>query len=191
MGIWTEGDFCWIHPLSCSKNSILEEYYLTLNCQTFDASINQCKVLYVKVNISNQSGHSQKVKVYLQQELECQEGNDIVYYAPNGQAILHHSLDSIFVCNGKYKEKGIVQYSMRSKKQDFFSYLWKDIKKGKLCFQPFSTQNVISAFTLEGNLAPYETATATYWLIKGRESRNSQMLNKFLQKNTLEFQGEK
>jgi hypothetical protein len=191
MGIWTEGDFCWIHPLSSSKNTILEEYYLTLNCQTFDASINQCKVLYVKVNISNQSVRSQKVKLYLQQELECQEGNDVVYYAPNEQAMLHHSLDSVFLCNGKYKGKGIVQYSMRSKKRDLPSHLWKDMYKGKLCFQPFSTQNVMSAFTLEGNLEPYETVTASYWLIKGQGSRNAQMLNKFLQKNTLEFQREK
>lgn len=191
MGIWTEGEFCWIHPSTASKNAVFEEYYLTLNCQTFDAFINHCNVLYVKVNISNQSNRNQTIKMYLQQEIDCQKEQDVIYYAPNERAMIHHSADHAFLCNGKYKEKGIIQYSMKSREQDFSPHLWKDMPKGKLCFQPFSMGKVTSAFTLEGDLGPYETHTAYYWLIKGQHSQNAHMLNQFLRKNTLEFRKEK
>jgi hypothetical protein len=189
IGIWTEGEFCWIDPSASAQNTIFEEYYLTLDCQTFDAFIHDCKVLYVRINIRNQKHHSQGIKIYFQQEIQCQKGEDVVYYAPNKRVMMHHSSDSLVLCNGKYKETGIRQYSMQSRAKT--PHLFKDLYTGSLCFQPFSSKNVRSAFTLEGNLESSETQTAYYWLIKGQNPQNIDLLNRFLQKNTLEFRGEK
>ncbi|KOO43917.1 hypothetical protein [Priestia koreensis] len=185
IGLWMDGEFVWMNDL-LSKEQV-ERRGLDIQANFTTALLNGCDVGKLVMHIHNDTNEEKGIKLYMQQEIYHQLSNHMAYYAPTDQYLVHALLKHVYVCNGAFQQKGIIQYTTKSQKKHTFPHLWENIKKGGLYYQPLSTKNVMSAFTLEGEIPPFSSVSASYWVIKSRSKEVASTLNKLLRKNRLEF----
>ncbi|TYR82411.1 hypothetical protein FZC66_02125 [Priestia megaterium] len=182
IGVWINQKFFWVNDLYTSSPNMVASYPLAVQLEVYKGKVEECNICCVKLTIKNLAIISKSLKVYFQQETAVKIDDHVAYYGPNEQSLVHWLNDRIYICNGKYKGKGIKQYTTKSGKQRRTPHLWSNLRKGHLLYRPISAKDVMSAITLEETIGPHKRADIYYWIIQSKQKGQAEKLNRLLQK---------
>ncbi len=188
IGMWIDGEFSWIE--------MSEKEYHIQNCVQYKSFAFQdehksCLIDGHRISLENLNNRSKEIKLYVQYE-QTKPLAKLAYYRPKDHLLSYHIEEGLVFINGKIDEKGIKQYTVTSADQiNEERHLWGNIRKGALKHQPLASRNIVSAFTLESFLLPYEHTSADIWKINAINEEKGVSANRKLIKNRLEFSFER
>ncbi|WP_258000279.1 hypothetical protein [Bacillus sp. Marseille-P3661] len=190
MGIWSETKGLeWLNHLNWNKPSYFnqenvslyaqaksEKYQLSLNVEDFIHS--DQKIYLRKLTINSESRHKQKFKLFFEQDFYGTP-NETIVYSLRERSVYHENEGRYTLFNGSIDNIGIVQCSTCLSNEKTLV----NLENGKLSFNPISSGQVKSVFSLETSILPFEIKNVYYWMIIGNSLEEVNGVNSSLKNN--------
>lgn len=170
VGLWMEGNFDWYEEEDRMSHP---EGGLRTLVQTFTEN----KISYAKITIKNTTLEKKSPKLFYRYENVLKK-DDVAFYIPNEQAILHVAPNSVALLGGMIKGKGIAQYCILGKGGLYQDGCFKSVSEGLLFYSPLAKGEVTSIFTLESDILPSECVEVVSWVIHAGTREEAMFLNR-------------
>lgn len=169
VGLWMDGNFDWYAEEDMMSHP---EGGIRTLLQTFTEK----QVTYSKITIKNTSLEKKGPKIFYRYE-NAFEREDVAFYSPSEQAILHVAPHSVALLGGIINGKGIAQYCILGKGGLYQDGCFKSLREGVLFYSPLAKGEVTSIFTLEPEILPSECVEVVAWAIHASTKEEAILLN--------------
>lgn len=170
VGLWMEGNFDWYEEEDRMSHP---EGGLRTLVQRFTEK----KISYAKITIKNTTLEKKSPKLFYRYENAIKK-DDVAFYIPNEQAILHVAPNSVALLGGMIKGMGIAQYCILGKGGLYQDGCFKSVSEGLLFYSPLAKGEVTSIFTLESDILPSECVEVVSWVIHAETREEAMFLNR-------------
>lgn len=126
--------------------------------------------LLMKLSISNLTDQKVQLKLFVENYLH-KIHNNYVFISPKKDVLFLTNHEGLFLTSGLIGGSSISQYGVLKRK----NYL-NEICDGMIPFYPIGSGDVIGLFTLEKQLAPYETTVAYTWTLASKSFSEKDLL---------------
>ncbi|HAA90342.1 MAG: Glycoside hydrolase 15-related protein [Thermoanaerobacterales bacterium 50_218] len=197
IGVWSAGQFSWLHESSWDKRltykpdclvasvtakSDVMGLALVINCAVHFSD----NIYLMKLAVHNLRKEEREVRIFFTHDFSIDETDvgDTAVYSPTLNAIYHYKRNRYILINGRTKDGGIFQFATGTKRFRGAEGTWRDAEDGVLEGNPIAQGSVDSTISFQLFLPPRGEQVFYYWIVVGFNFTEVKNLNELVLQQT-------